>query len=108
MIDRLWRKLADHYLPAEELRRIGRVHFVPVEYDQWRSQGAIIASGGICTPYPPTDPRDPRDWLTGLPVEWPGFRRWPNLLEAMPRFRTPRGGIRFILPPGATLRGRTT
>lgn len=97
MIDRIWKRLAEKCLPSGELRDLVHVAFVPVEYDEWRNcgGGVLRSSAGAIGP----------GFIFAPITEWPGFRRWPNLLEMMPVFRIPRGRIRFIQPPSISEKG---
>jgi hypothetical protein len=113
VIERIWRKVADRLLsmPPDDddpngqrrpitFSHIGKVGWVPVEYNTWRRKDTLIASGGLAMSWQQQAFGYATSTMWELPGGWPGYRRWPDMLEMLPTFRAPRGGIRFIMPRG--------
>lgn len=69
MSHRLWLRLANWYMRDLSVRVIGRVGWMPDEFD--RMQSRLVAPGGYIVV---------GRQLLGLD-EWPGYRRWPTLTE---------------------------
>lgn len=91
----IWHRLADWYMRDIDLSRIGRVGWVPLEFDDltWRRERdqviTSIARGyGI-----------PRHLI--VPDPWPGYRRWPQwgldlkMIDLMPRLPTTLAQINY-------------